>query len=429
MKRRTLLRTALAPIAGPALLPRRSFAGDASTAVTVAHSEIWRRFIDKHDIMLDFTTLDGAVSLPTPEECRLGKPNALGWWSPIENGAMFNGLYMDAMVSRWRVTKEEAAAAKARRLMSGLLFLNSISDVEGFVGRGVTTDGRSHYPMGSNDQTFPWYFGLWRYLDSGLATEEERERIVKRLTITTAAIVKLKWQMPAEAPFGIRGGFGGYSFESSPRLLFVSKLMHLLTGDASWDKNYRDALTATGGTEEKLSRIEWCERGMTFDARNRHSWTAACGVNALRGLWEMEKDETLRARYAHGLQASADVAMESLPLAEEFDNADTSRFEHDWRVMNAEWRPQQTEQEAQTLAEAQLRNFGKIAPRRGLETRLVREPTFAAWIVTLAPDKAILRTRTDAVQRVIAHYDYAKLIYSQFFPVESAWWRCREAAA
>lgn len=29
------------------------------------------------------------MSLPTPEECREGRPNALGWWAPNENGAMF----------------------------------------------------------------------------------------------------------------------------------------------------------------------------------------------------------------------------------------------------------------------------------------------------------------------------------------------------
>lgn len=32
-----------------------------------------------------------------------------------------------------------------------------------------------------------------------------------------------------------------------------------------------------------------------------------------------------------------------------------------------------------------------------------------------------------AVERVIAHYDYAKLHYSQFFRAESAWWRLRVA--
>jgi hypothetical protein len=65
--------------------------------------------------------------------------------------------------------------------MEGLLFLNSISDVPGFVGRGVSTDGKSHYAMGSNDQTLAWFLGLWRYLDSGLASGDERQRIVAHL--------------------------------------------------------------------------------------------------------------------------------------------------------------------------------------------------------------------------------------------------------
>jgi hypothetical protein len=232
--------------------------------------------------------------------------------------------------------------------------------------------------------------------------------------------------MPAEPPFGVRGGFGGFSFESAPRLLFVCKMMHGVTGDAKWDTMYREGLAARGGTEERLSRIEYCERGMVFEG-HRHSWTAVNGVCALRGLWEMETDKSLRARYATGLQRSADTAMESLPIAQEWDNGDASRFEHNWRVMNEMWKPQHTEQEAQELAQAQLRAFARVAPRRSLETKLVREPTFAAWIVTLAPDAAPLRERVPAVEKVIAHYHYEKLIYSQFFPVEAAWWRMKMA--
>ena len=76
----------------------------AVDSVKQAHTEIWRRFIDQHGIMIDFAALDGSVSLPTPDECREGKPNALGWWTPIENGAMFNGMYMDAAVNRWKET-------------------------------------------------------------------------------------------------------------------------------------------------------------------------------------------------------------------------------------------------------------------------------------------------------------------------------------
>ncbi|MFN0075559.1 MAG: hypothetical protein ACKVY0_03695 [Prosthecobacter sp.] len=397
-------------------------AADASKAAEQAHRELWRRFIDKHGIMIDFADMDGKVSLPTPEECKAGKPNALGWWAPIENGAMFNGLYMDAAVNRWKRTKSDEDATKARKLMEGLLLLNSISEVKGFVGRGVSTDGKSHYPMGSNDQTSPWFLGLWRYLDSGLATDEERARIAKHLVETTDAIVAMKWSMPAEQPFGRRGGFGGFSFDSAPRMLFVCKLLHVVTGEAKWDKLYRDALVERGGKENR-TRLEVCEHGMVFEYARYHTWTSCTCVAAVRALWEMEKDKTIRAAYAKGLQASADLAFKSLPMAQQFDNADTSHFEMDWRVMNKDWKPQQTELEAQDLAHLQLRNFLKVSPRRAKETEFVREPTAAAWVVTLAPDAAILKQRRAEVEKVISHYDYAKLYYSQFFWVDGAWER------
>lgn len=421
MNRRYFLRTSLATT-GIGLFPSSSRSADAADSAEQAHRELWRRFIDDYGIMIDFTDLDGSVSLPTPEECRLGKPNALGWWAPIENGAMFNGLYMDAAVNRWRHTQSPEDAEKARKLMEGLLHLNSISAVKGFVGRGVSTDGKSHYPMGSNDQTSPWYLGLWRYLDSGLATEEERSRITRHLVETSEAILAMNWAMPAEQPFGKRGGFGGFSFDSAPRLLFVCKLMHLLTGDATWEKRYHDALAERGGPENR-TRLEVCEHGMVFEYARYHTWTSCTCVGAVRALWEMEKDETIRQAYAKGLQSSADLAFKSLPMAEGFDNGDTSHFEMDWRVMNKDWKPQTTETEAQDLAHVQLKNYLKVSPRRAKETEFIREPTSAAWVVTLAPDEAILKERASAVERVIAHYDYSKLYYCTFFWVESAWWR------
>lgn len=423
--RRTFLRTTLAATAGAALLPERIFAADAASAAEQAHTEIWRRFIDKFGLMIDFADLDGSVSLPTPEECKLGKPNALGWWSPIENGPMFNGLYMDAAVNRWRHTKSADDAAKARRLMEGLLLVNSVSEVRGFIARGVTTDGKSHYPMGSNDQASPWFLGLWRYLDAGLATQEERERIVAQVVETAEVIVSLKWAIPAEPPFNRRGSFAGFHFDDAPRLLFVCKMLHTITGDAKWDAMYRTALAERGGAEN-LTRLEVCERGMVFHYMKYHSWTSCTCVGAVRGLWEMEKDETIRAAYARGLQASADLAFKSLPLAAKFDREDKSRFEMNWRIMNEHWKPQQNEKEAQELAQMQLKGFHKFAPRRSKETEFIREPTSAAWIVTLAPDAAILKQRVADVERVIVHYDYTRLYYSQFFWVEGAWWRIKD---
>jgi hypothetical protein len=427
MHRRRFLHTTLAATAGGSLSSSRTYgAADPASAVEQAHAEIWRRFIDPHGVMVDFTDLDGSVNLPTPEECREGKPNALGWFQPIENGAMFNGLYMDAAVNRWRHSKSADDAAKARRLMEGLLRLNSISEVKGFVGRGLSTDGKSHYAMGSNDQTMPWFFGLWRYLEQGPATKEERERIAVKLVETAEAIVSLGWRMPAEPPYGTRGTFAGFGFDDAPRLLFVAKMMHGITGDTKWDAIYRQAMFERGG-KDHASRLEVCERGMVFTYAKTHNWTSCTAVSALRGLWELETDPSVKATYSKGLRASAALAAESLPLAAQFDPHDKSPFSQDWRkAMMPLWKPQATEQEAQKLAEAQLREFAKISPRRNLEAAFIREPAPAAWIVTLCPDTAMIKQHADAIGRVVARYDYTQLYYSTFFWVEGAWWRLKD---
>lgn len=421
MMRHTLFAALLAVACTTKLL-----AAEPAKAAEQAHSEIWRRFVDKYGIMIDFSDMDGKVSLPTPEECKTGKPNALGWWAPIENGAMFNGLYMDAAVNRWKRTKSDEDAAKARKLMKGLLLLNSISEVKGFIGRGVSTDGKSHYPMGSNDQTMPWFLGLWRYWESDLATPEEKTRITKQLVETAEEIVRLGWQMPAELPFKVRGSFNGFHFEEAARMLFTMKMLHRVTGDGKWRTMYEAELEKRGG-EKNLSKRELCAGGMVFWYSKNHNWTSCAAVGGLRGLWELEMDAALKADFAKGLVASAKLAAEWLSLAQQFDNADTSRFEMDWRVMNSEWKPQQTEHEAVALAQAQLKNFMKLAPRRGKETAFIREPTAAAWIVTLTTDEAQLMQLTPAIETVIVHYDYSKLYYSQFFWVEMAWERLLSA--
>ncbi len=404
----------------------------ASTAlvnqkVEEAHAEIWRRFVDQHGILLDFTDLDGKVNYPTPEECRLGKPNALGWWSPIENGAMFNGLYMDAAILRWKYSRSDADATQARRLMEGLLKLNEISNVKGFVGRGLSTDGKSHYPMGSNDQTLPWLVGLWRYWESDLATANEKDRIKQHLVETVNEIERLGWKMPAEAPFGSRGSFNGFHFDEVARLLFTAKLMHVLTGDEKWQSFYRQELERRGGEHNRTKR-EICEVGMAFFYAKTHNWTSCTAVSALRGLWELENDAALKAIYARGLIASAKLAAESLPLAMQFDPQDSSVFLQDWRAsMLPQWKPQQTEVEASKLAEQQLREFMKTSPRRQRETAFIREPTSAAWIVTLCPDREVVQSHQAAIEQVLGRYDYSRLYYSTFFWVEAAWWRMNSA--
>ena len=129
LSRRAVLKTGVAFAATLRLGLRRARGAainDAADAAQKIHDEIWRRFIDEHGILIDYTDFDGSFPRPTAEECREERPNALGWWTPIENGSMFNGLYLDAAVHRWKISRAEADKDKARKLVEGLLLLASL---------------------------------------------------------------------------------------------------------------------------------------------------------------------------------------------------------------------------------------------------------------------------------------------------------------
>lgn len=400
----------------------------AEAAVKRSHDEIWRRFMDQHRVMLDFTDLDGSYIRPEPSDCRDMKPSALSWGVPVEDGALLNGLYLDALCTRWRLTGVEEARTKARQLVRGLTFLASVGTTPGFIARGVATDGKTTYPMGSNDQTMPWMYGVWRYLKDGLATPEERAELTQKFSSIVTVLDSHAWRMPTSGPPSpYRGSINRHDWESAPRLLFLLKAMHQLTGDAAWQQRYLEAAQQKGGKAMR-TRLEICRTGMIFDPgqAERHSWTGSAGVVCLRGLWEMETDDELRAVYAAGLKASATLAAGSLPLCRKFDVSTAGQFEHNWRLMNEVWRPQSSEAEAVEVALAGLKIQHRTSPRMHAEKEYVREPCFAAWVVTLCPDRAFVEAQCTAILDVISAYPYEKLYLSQFFPVESAWWRLEE---
>lgn len=411
----------LAPLCSPAQSPEQ--------AVEAAHAEVWKRFVDQYNVVLDYTALDGSYPRPTPEDCREMKPSALSWGVPSEDGPMFNGLYLDAMCNRWKLTKNEADRVKARRLVDGLMFLATIGKTPGFIARGVATDGKTTYPMGSNDQTSPWLYGMWRYVTDGLATPEEKTKLVAKFVEIMNVIEKSGWKMPCDGPPSeFRGDFAKAGWEGAPRMLFVTKAMHHFTGDARWHKLYIDAANEKIGNNQR-PRIEFCRTGLVFDPGQgaRHSWTGSAGVVCLRALWEMEQDPALKAAYAEGLRASAALSAKSLPLIEKFDVNGTEVFNPDWRVMNGAWKPQHSEADAVAVANAGLRLQSKASPRLHIEKDYLREPCFAAWVVALCPDADVLKEHHAAIEKVITHYRYDRVHLSQFFPVESAWYRLKLA--
>ncbi|WP_395736796.1 hypothetical protein [Prosthecobacter sp.] len=388
-------------------------------AVEQAHATLWSTLVDRHGVILDYVG-----ELPTPEDCKLGRPNAIGWWSPIENGPMFSGLYMPAACERARRSGSEADKTSARRLAEGLMKCASVSEVPGMIVRGLGTDGLCHYPLGSDDQTHPWFYGLHAYLMSGLPTQAERQQIVAKMKEVADVLQGTGWRGPCDGDFKgqFRGGFQGHLFRDAVRYLFMLRAMHEVTQDKIWLERYQmSAAEHPKGSEN--TRAEICAAGFGPDRELIKSledhalWIYVGSQGSLQQLIAMEKDDALLQHYRAGLALNARTALGAIGRHQEFDNADTKLFgDTHWREVYVPWQPQKTQAEAET--QAQVADKTKRGPRKYYETRFMRNPLAAAAIAAMTGDG----TGRDAIERAIRHYDYSKIYRAEFFFAECAFY-------
>jgi hypothetical protein len=397
------------------------FCSNRSTleAVGQAHKELWASRIDANGVILDYVG-----ELPTPEDCSLGRPNAIGWWSPIENGPMFTGLYLPAACERARRSGAPEDKDQAHRLALGLLKCASVSDVPGFIARGMGTDGRCHYPLGSDDQTHPWFYGLHAYCMSGLPSAAERQRIVEKMKEVAETLEATGWRCPCDGAFKgqFRGSFQGHLFRDAARYLFMLRALYDVTKDSAWLVRYQTAL-AGKPAKSAMTRAQICAAGYGLDREEiKHIdeyqlWIYVGSQGSLAKLAAMESDETIRCHYGTGLRVNVSNVLASVEAYQAFDNTDTKIFGHaKWRECYTTWYPQTTQAEAAKLSESGDKS--KLGGRKHYEAKYMKNPLAAATIIALGGDG----TGRDAVERAIRHYDYSKLNMSEFFLAECAFY-------
>ena len=420
-RREFLHNTALLATAGVlAAIPSHADAQDPLLeAVEQAHTALWGKRIDRHGLILDYVG-----EIPTPEDCSLGRPNAIGWWSPIENGPMFTGIYLPAACERARRSGDPVDKANARRLALGLVKCASVSDVPGFIARGMGTDGKCHYPLGSDDQTHPWFYGLHAYWLSGIAAAEERKQIAAKMREVADVLETTAWKCPCDGAFRgqFRGAFQGDLLRDAARYLFMLRAMYDVTRDMVWLERYRKALAERPPKCNK-TRGEICAAGYGPDREaikgldDHAQWIYVGTQGSLARLVAMEPDEVVRSQYRAGLAFNARHSLAAIDAYKAFDNNDTKVFGNaNWRAVYATWFPQHTQADAQRLSG--IADKAKQGERKRYEARYMRNPLAAAAIVALSGDDK----QRDAVERAIRHYDYAKLNMSEFFFAECAYY-------
>lgn len=419
-------------------VPTGGVVQDLPTVIQTIHEDIWNRFVLAEGLVLDYAGLDGSVDLPTPEDASLARPNAVSWWVPTENGAFHTGIYLQAMVQRARFTDLPGDKAKARRLANGLMRCASVGSVPGFIARYVLSDGRSHYAMGSDDQTGPWFAGLWSYIRSGIPTEEEKSSIAEKIVEVAAALKASQWRLPCD-PIGdvksgeFRGDLSVADFRAACRVLFVMRAVAELTNDPAWNDLYKTALSETPGGGTK-SRLDYIAEGLAGDFRripmlsDQQLWIFANSQAMLAELIKLEENPEVRDVFRRAMLANADAVLPEIRNGRSQSALEGLTYDTHWRDLNEIWQPQVTSEDATRLATEQFELWNNQG--RNIEIRDVREPLCASLIFFLSPDRPKESDEAgQALEKLIAGIRWNERFSSFGIFAEAAWYEMQDVIA
>ena len=364
------------------------------------NTRLEREFISDEGLVLDYVG-----DIPNAGDIAELRPNAMGWWTPIENGSMFTGDWLPSLMAEGSQKK-----ALVERCVKGLIKMSEVSDVPGFIARGTGVDGKSHYPCSSNDQTDPWFFGLFEYCRWQFADPVIKARASERLVFVAKALEANGWNVPCDGAFkGEKRGnllAGSMPFHGRTRLLYTLKSLQLLTGDAHWGNEY-DRIKSDG--------IADIEAGGEIDSRyfkpcfGDGAWIYVSSAHMLARLIELESNVSDRTRMQKGLSHYAARVAHLMGHRKKYDNVKIRPFQYgNWRE-GYDWRPQKTQKEAEAVAFSP--KYEVLGHRKDHERKFMSVPLAAAAICALADrDKY-----HDAILATLRHYDYATPNISEFF--------------
>ena len=384
----------------------------AGKAVEQAHAELLN-FIGPDGLLLDYRG-----EIPTARDCAECRPNAKGWWTPIENGPMFTAPWLVAVCRRAEISGLAEDRALSRRLARGLLRAASLSTTPGFIARGEGAERGCHYPIGSMDQTLPWFYGLYVYQKSGGADPEVADNARKTMLAVADAIAKNDWKCPCEAPFDAEtcGDFRneGAPFRNAVHGLFLFRILGELAPE-HYGGLYEE-MAHSKARRCDMTRLEACAKGYEADIPVLPNlepgllWIYVCAQGCLRELARLEPDEQA---FKRGLKANAKRAAHFMALRKGYDNSTEVPFRYaNWRT-GYMWREQKTIADSDRVASTG--DEAILGTRKKFERAYMTAPLSAAAICALAGESP------QEVAKTLAHYDYATLNLSEFFLAEVAW--------
>lgn len=370
--------------------------------------------------ILDYVGDGGEVFYPTPEQCERGIPNGFGWWTPIENGAFFTGLYAYTLIKSYDAEPSEELRQKIDILIHGLFTLYDVSHREGFIARGVAEDGKSHYPISSDDQVAPWMLALYAYVHSDSCRDRDgaAQRLLRFLEVFSDSddSVITDWEGVKHGSWASQSGW-----RDVVKLLFAKRIYAELTGSDTDLASFR-AVAEGAPPESVYTRIEIVSHGFAPEMINSYGkqpWICVSAHLALRELRLLDPENA--DYYNRGIYNDAVAALPMVRGIRDFTQGNKP-FCADWRGLATLWQDRGHDISAhREMANAQNRIWMKeTVPSRKDEHVILGNAVYAAWIAIASDDKRIADAAYSELCRGYKEIDWDRLHLPMAYPTECA---------
>lgn len=374
-------------------------------------------------LVYDYITVAGITgSLPTPEEIEACCPNPCGWGTGMEDSVLNGGSFLEAIISRYSVTKEEQLLAQATDIYEGLRTCATISSQRGFLARSVSPiDGKSHYINSSRDQYTHAIFALYLYWKSDMSTAQQKEEI-KDILVSFAE--KAEHDVVKENDYCLLREDGKPALVSQMcdedhrhvlrhevhRLPMFYMGAFAVSGDMHWWDKYiecRDRALDFAETfdDECIKIYDWCYALLQMQY-------------SVRLLYDCEQEESYKARYGALLRKIASyMHVYTQKTRNIINNIEYRDVVENWRKLPAKffWN---------------VVSHGKSVyiPLTGVSDILqqtARNHTEAMVIYALAPDFEIPKEEIEFFEEFIQKVDFDKAVTYWPLLCADAWWVLR----
>jgi len=387
--------------------------------ISQLHDIVFDKFVNKpYGHLLDYSG-----PLPTKNDCDSCFPNVTGWWTPIENGAFFTGIYLYALLD------SEESIEKYRddilTLKDGLLHLQDVAKIDGFIARGVGNDGECHYPYSSDDQLGPFLVGIWKYRNSVLCSDAERADIDSRILRIVDTAERSSWCYRNELNDSFHGGCNDKWWRSVAQKMFMLRIAYEIAKDEDREKAYRRNLSEHP-SDSYISRLRVLENGfstyMIREPAHAYYWIFTSSSLMHYELYCMETDPDVKCRLKNGLVRNGEIAIEfTKDFEKRPENQSELAFDPDWTKLRAGWLPVDKQEHPIAFASNQSREWAVLVPARRYEHTFLANSLFSAWICMKCTDKAIADAAFKNLCDNIAFTDWDALHLCYTFAAESAY--------